>query len=70
MDDGAGGEEREGVVAPAIDIYRALEHLASLGTAPLDGCTALGIGEAVKTAEVDVVRLRPHPAEFSLYFDA
>ncbi len=44
IDDGAGGEGRAGVAAPAIDIYRALEHLASLGTAPLDGCTALGVG--------------------------
>jgi len=51
VDDGADGEDnaptgegRKGAAAPTIDIYGVLEHLASLGTAPLDGCTALGVG--------------------------
>lgn len=38
------GKDGLGAAAPTIDIYDALEHLASLGTAPLDGCTALGVG--------------------------
>jgi hypothetical protein len=44
MDDGAGGEGAALRAAPTIDIYAALSHLASLGTAPLDGCIAFGVG--------------------------
>ncbi len=38
------GEDGRGGALPGVDIYRALAHLAELGTAPRDGCSALGVG--------------------------
>jgi len=44
-EDGAPDEESDKrAPAPPIDIYAALDHLSSVGTAPLEGCTALGVG--------------------------
>jgi bacteriophage exclusion system BrxC/D-like protein len=44
MNDAVGDEGMAVRATPAIDIYGALEHIAQNGTAPPDGCTALGVG--------------------------
>jgi bacteriophage exclusion system BrxC/D-like protein len=44
MNDAASGEGTAINAIPKFDIYGALHRLAENGTAPLDGCTALGVG--------------------------
>jgi glutamine synthetase len=69
-----GPEEREGIASVPGSLDAAIEALKSDNTFLLDGGVFdedfLDTWVAMKEEETAAVRLRPHPAEFVLYYDA